>query len=104
MPDLDLVTADGAVRVVELLHDARALLLNLGTPWECDVSAWSDRVSAVDAEHDGDWELPVLGRVPAPAAVLVRPDGHVAWVGDGTDAGLRDSLTAWFGSRWGRRS
>jgi hypothetical protein len=58
---------------------------------------------AIDAEYAGDWELPVLGQVSAPAAVLIRPDGYVAWVGegdgDGTDTGLRDALTAWFGSR-----
>jgi 3-(3-hydroxy-phenyl)propionate hydroxylase len=99
MPDLDLVTADGAVRVFALLHDARAVLLNLGEPWAFDASPWSGRVLAIDAEYDGDWELPVLGRVAAPAAVLIRPDGYVAWVGDGTDTGLRDALTTWFGSR-----
>jgi aromatic ring hydroxylase-like protein len=99
MPDLDLVTADGPVRVFALLHDARAVLLNLDKPWACDTAPWSDRVLAVDAEYDGDWELPVLGRVAAPAALLVRPDGYVAWVGDGTDTGLRDALVTWFGSR-----
>jgi hypothetical protein len=99
MPDLDLVTAEGATRVFTLLHDARAVLLNLGEPWACDTSPWSDRVSAIDAEYDGDWLLPVLGHVAAPAAVLIRPDGYVAWVGDGTDTGLRDALTTWFGSR-----
>ena len=99
MPDLDIVTADGPVRVFALLHDARAVLLNLGQPWACDTGPWSDRVLAVDAEYDGDWELPVLGRVAAPAALLVRPDGYVAWLGDGTDTGLRDALTTWFGSR-----
>ncbi len=98
MPDLDLVTPGGTVRVFTLLHDARAVLLNLGKPWACDTSPWSDRVLAIDAEYDGDWELPVLGRVAAPAAVLIRPDGYVAWVGDGTDTGLRDALTTWFGS------
>ena len=99
MPDLDLVTADGAVRVFTLLHDARPVLLNLGKPWACDTSPWADRVLAIDAEYGGDWELPVLGHVAAPAAVLIRPDGHVAWVGDGTDTGLRDALTTWFGPR-----
>jgi hypothetical protein len=97
MPDLDLVTAHGGVRVFALLHDGRAVLLNLGKPWACDLSPWSDRVLAIDAEHDGDWQLPVLGHVAAPAAVLIRPDGYVAWVGDGTDTGLRDALTTWFG-------
>ena len=99
MPDLDLVTADGATRVFTLLHDANAVLLNLGEPWGFDISPWADRVVAIDADYGGDWELPVLGRVAAPAAVLVRPDGYVAWVGDGTDSGLRNALTTWFGSR-----
>jgi 2-polyprenyl-6-methoxyphenol hydroxylase-like FAD-dependent oxidoreductase len=99
MPDLDVQTADGPARVFTLLHDARAVLVNLGRRWACDTSPWSDRVSAIDAEYHGDWELPVLGRVTAPAAVLIRPDGYVAWVGDGTDTGLRDALTRWFGSR-----
>jgi 2-polyprenyl-6-methoxyphenol hydroxylase-like FAD-dependent oxidoreductase len=99
MPDLDLVTVGGTVRVFTLLHDARPVLLNLGMPSAFDISAWADRVLSIDAEHHGDWELPVLGHVPAPAAVLIRPDGYVAWVGDGTDTGLRDALITWFGSR-----
>jgi 3-(3-hydroxy-phenyl)propionate hydroxylase len=99
MPDLDLVTPAGAVRLFTVLHDARAVLLNLGEPWSWDPSPWADRVAVVDAGYDGEWDLPVLGRVAAPAAVLVRPDGHVAWVGDGTDTGLRDALTTWFGPR-----
>jgi 2-polyprenyl-6-methoxyphenol hydroxylase-like FAD-dependent oxidoreductase len=97
MPDLDLVTAGGPVRVFALLQDARGVLLNLGDPGALDISPWADRVAAIDAAYDGDWELPVLGRVPAPTAVLIRPDGYVAWVGDGADTGLRDALTAWFG-------
>jgi 2-polyprenyl-6-methoxyphenol hydroxylase-like FAD-dependent oxidoreductase len=99
MPDLDLMTAGGAVRVFDLLHDARGILLNFGEPLASDASAWSDRVTSIDADHGGRWELPVLGEIEAPAAVLVRPDGYVAWVGDGTDAGLHDALTAWFGPR-----
>jgi len=99
MPDLELFTADGAVRVFALLRGARAVLLNFGEPWAFDTSPWSDRVSAIDAEYDGDWELPVLGSVEAATAVLIRPDGYVAWVGDGTDIGLQDALTTWFGSR-----
>jgi hypothetical protein len=98
MPDLDLVTPGGTVRVFTLLHDAHAVLLNFGKPWGFDVSPWAHRVLAIDARYAGDWELPVLGHVAAPAAVLIRPDGYVAWVGDGTDTGLRDALTTWFGS------
>ena len=99
MPDLDLHTADGPTRVFTLLHDARPVLLNLGAPGGFDISPWANRVRFVHARHDGVWELPVLGHVAAPAAVLIRPDGYVAWVGDGTDTGLRDALTTWFGSR-----
>jgi 2-polyprenyl-6-methoxyphenol hydroxylase-like FAD-dependent oxidoreductase len=99
MPDLDLHTEDGPTRVFTLLHDARPVLLNLGEPGGFDISPWASRVRLVDARHDGVWELPVLGHVSAPAAVLIRPDGYVAWVGDGTDTGLRDALTTWFGSR-----
>jgi 2-polyprenyl-6-methoxyphenol hydroxylase-like FAD-dependent oxidoreductase len=98
MPDLDLVTANGPLRVFTLLHAARPVLLNLGEPGAFDITPWADRVQLLDAKYAGVWELPVLGAVTAPTAVLIRPDGHVAWVGDGTDAGLRDALTTWFGS------
>ena len=98
MPDLDLVTADGPLRVFTLLHDAKPVLLNLGEPGGFDITPWADRVQLIDAEYVGPWELPVLGAVTAPTAVLIRPDGYVAWVGDGTDTGLRDALTTWFGT------
>ena len=98
MPDLDLVTANGPVRVFTLLHDAKPVLLNLGEPGAIDIAAWEGRVQLVDAEYVGPWELPLLGSVAAPISVLIRPDGYIAWVGDGTDAGLRDALTTWFGT------
>ena len=98
MPDLDLVTANGPLRVFTLLHDARSVLLNLAQLGGFDITRWADRVRLIDAEYAGVWELPVLGVVTAPAAVLIRPDGYVAWVGDGTDNGLRDALTTWLGS------
>jgi 2-polyprenyl-6-methoxyphenol hydroxylase-like FAD-dependent oxidoreductase len=97
MPDLDLATADGTVRVFSLLHDARPVLLNLGDAGGLDIAPWADRVQLVVASYAGSWELPVLGEVPAPTAVLVRPDGHVAWVGDTAGLGLADALTTWFG-------
>ena len=97
MPDLDLVTADGPLRVFTLLHDAKPVLLNLGRPGGFDITPWSDRVRLIDAEYDGPWELPVLGVVSAPAAVLIRPDGYVAWVGEPPGPGLFDALTSWFG-------
>jgi 3-(3-hydroxy-phenyl)propionate hydroxylase len=97
MPDLDLVTANGPLRVFELLHGARPLLLDLAQPGDFDVAPWADRVQLIDASYNGDWELPVLGAVSAPTAVLIRPDGYVAWVGDGTDVGLTDALATWFG-------
>jgi 2-polyprenyl-6-methoxyphenol hydroxylase-like FAD-dependent oxidoreductase len=97
MPDLDVVTADGPVRVFALLHDARPVLLDLGKPGGFDITGWADRVKLVDAKCVGAWELPALGAVTAPDAVLIRPDGHVAWVGERPDAGLADALTSWFG-------
>jgi 2-polyprenyl-6-methoxyphenol hydroxylase-like FAD-dependent oxidoreductase len=98
MPDLDLVTADGTLRVFTLLHDAKPVLLNLGEIGDSDITPWADRVQMIDAEYVGAWELPVLGAVAAPTGVLIRPDGYVAWVGNGTDTGLRDALTTWFGT------
>jgi 2-polyprenyl-6-methoxyphenol hydroxylase-like FAD-dependent oxidoreductase len=99
MPDLDLVTASGPLRVFSLLHDARPALLNLGEAGSLDLSRWADRVQLVEASYGGPWELPAIGLVAAPSAVLVRPDGYVAWVGDGTSRGLGDALTTWFGPR-----
>ena len=97
MPDLDLITADGPLRVFTLLHHARPVLLNLGEPGGFDIAAWADRVQLMDATYVGTWELPTLGAVAAPTAVLIRPDGYVAWVGDLAQVGLVDALTAWFG-------
>jgi uncharacterized protein YheU (UPF0270 family) len=97
MPDLDLVTSNGPLRVFALLHDARPVLLNLGEPGGFDITTWADRVQLIDAKYSGGWELPALGAVTAPTAVLIRPDGYVAWVGDQTQRGLADALTTWFG-------
>jgi 2-polyprenyl-6-methoxyphenol hydroxylase-like FAD-dependent oxidoreductase len=97
MPDLDLVTANGPLRVFTLLHDARPVLLNLGEPGGFDITPWADRVQSIDAKYVGTWELPALGAVTAPIAMLIRPDGYVAWVGDLTQPGLADALTTWFG-------
>jgi hypothetical protein len=99
MPDLDIVTVNGPLRVYTLLHHARPVLLNLGEPREFDITPWADRVQIIDAEYDGLWELPAIGAVSAPTAVLIRPDGYVAWVGEKTEAGLSDALTTWFGYR-----
>jgi 3-(3-hydroxy-phenyl)propionate hydroxylase len=97
MPDLDLVSDDGPLRVFELLHQARPLLLNLAAPGSLDVGAWGERIQLIEARYVGEWELPVLGKVAAPAAVLVRPDGYVAWVGDAQAVGLIAALNTWFG-------
>jgi 3-(3-hydroxy-phenyl)propionate hydroxylase len=84
--------------VFTLLHDAQPVLLNLGEPGGFDIAPWADRVQSIDAKYVGALELPVLGAVPAPTAVLVRPDGYVAWVGEQSQLGLADALTSWFGS------
>jgi 2-polyprenyl-6-methoxyphenol hydroxylase-like FAD-dependent oxidoreductase len=97
MPDLDLVTAEGSIAVFSLLHNARPLLLNFGQTGRFDLAPWSDRVQRIDARYDGAWELPVVGIVPAPSAVLIRPDGYVVWVGDETESEPLDAMARWFG-------
>ncbi len=97
MPDLDLVTAQGPLRVFTLLRDARPLLLNLGERGGLDITPWADRVRLIDADYAGAWELPIFGPVTAPTGVLIRPDGHVAWVGENSHTGLADALTTWCG-------
>src|SRR5262245_57334264 len=101
MPDLDLVTAAGPLRVFTLLHEARPVLLNLGEPGAFDIAPWTDRmadrVKVIDARYAGAWELPALGTVAAPGAVLIRPDGYVAWVGSESEPGLARALATWFG-------
>jgi hypothetical protein len=92
MPDLTLVTAQGPTQVFALLHDARPLLINFSERRHADA-----RLRCVDARYDGRWELPVIGAVPAPTAVLVRPDGYVAWVDDGKATSLSDAVERWFG-------
>jgi 3-(3-hydroxy-phenyl)propionate hydroxylase len=98
MPDLDLVTAEGRTRVFALLHDAEPVLLEFAEPNRFDLGSWAERVRVVDARFSGEWQLPLVGEVAPPTAVLVRPDGYVAWVGQGTDHGLADALTFWFGA------
>ena len=97
MPDLDLVTAKGPLRVFTLLHRARPVLLNLGEPGAFEITPWEDRVQVIDAKYEGAWELPAMGVVTPPDAVLIRPDGYVAWVGEQSHSGLVEALTTWFG-------
>ena len=97
MPDLDLVTAEGPLRLFTLLHEAQPVLLNLADPGGFDITPWADRVQLIDAKYVGTWELPVLGTVTAPRAVLIRPDGYVAWVGHQTQLGLAEALATWLG-------
>lgn len=97
MPDLDLLVDGQPRRLFTLLHGARGVLLNIGERGGVEAAPWADRIALVDADYDGPWQLPAIGDVAAPAAVLVRPDGHVAWVGDGSERGLKETLTKWFG-------
>jgi hypothetical protein len=92
-----LITPDGPLRVFTLLHDARPVLVNIAEPGAFDITPWKNRVQLVDARYDGPWELPALGAVAAPSAVVIRPDGYVAWVGDEAQLGLVEALTTWFG-------
>jgi 3-(3-hydroxy-phenyl)propionate hydroxylase len=101
MPDLDLETPGGLTRVFQLLRAARPVLLQLRTgsaperALPADLGPWAEQIETVQARYDGPWELPVLGPVDAPDAVLIRPDGYVAWVSQGSDAGLVQALTTW---------
>ena len=97
VPDLDIVTEEGPTQVFGLMHEAKPLLLDFASGGGLDIVAWEDRVRHVTATTEGPWELPAIGTVDTPAAVLVRPDGYVAWVGNGTDMGLREALAKWFG-------
>ena len=100
MPDLDLITTNGPFRLFDLLHDARPVLLSFGDHGGLGIEDhWRGRIQVVEAEHVAVWELPALGAVNPPKAVFVRPDGHVAWVGEGTETGLREALTTWCGSQ-----
>jgi 2-polyprenyl-6-methoxyphenol hydroxylase-like FAD-dependent oxidoreductase len=96
MPDLDLITANGPVRLFTLLHPARPLFIDFGELRGTDLTPWADRVTMLEAERIETLDLPAIGAVSAPGAVLIRPDGHVAWAGDST-TGLEDALTTWFG-------
>ena len=98
MPDLDLVVDGQKLRLFTLLHGARGVLLHFGKRGGIDITPWADRVQRTDASYAGEWELPVLGTVAAPTAALIRPDGYVAWVGEGSDAGLPEALTTWVGA------
>ena len=97
VPDLDLIVEGHPQRLFTLLHGAQALLINFGNTGGFDIAPWVDRIRVINASYDGAWELPAIGQVTAPEAVLVRPDGHVAWVGDESQRGLEDALTIWFG-------
>ncbi|GHA42183.1 putative monooxygenase [Streptomyces tauricus] len=104
VPDADLKTPEGATRVHELLHTARPVLLDLRGSAEVAAVAgeWAGLVDLVEARSDDDWRVPAVGRIPAPAALLIRPDGHVAWASaaDAPDtSALRTALATWLGPR-----
>jgi len=98
IPDLDLVTPSGSIRMFNLLQNARPVLLILSKHSDLDITPWMNRLQVIEAQCTSAWNLPVIGEVSAPTAVLVRPDGYVAWVGEGgISAGLVDALVFWFG-------
>ncbi|MFF4778961.1 hypothetical protein ACFY05_39675 [Microtetraspora fusca] len=88
VPPINLTTDDGHTRrLAELLRDARPLLLDLtgGNDLAATAESWNDRVHRVTATADD---------FPAPA-LLIRPDGYVAWAGADPDS-LKKALTRWF--------
>jgi 2-polyprenyl-6-methoxyphenol hydroxylase-like FAD-dependent oxidoreductase len=96
VPDMDLVTPEGPRRIFELLHAAKPVLLNLSTLGA--FQHWTDRIQVVEARCDARWELPVLGEVTAPTALLIRPDGYVAWVSETNGDGPAEAIDRWFGT------
>lgn len=87
MPDLDLLTDDGATRLSALMHDGRGVLLQLDnlTP---SMRGWDDRVRHVTAKAADGIDAD---------AVLIRPDGHVCWASP-NPTGLTGALNRWFGA------
>lgn len=98
VPDLELHTANGTTSVYEQLHDAKGLFIDLEPAFDEVPNLWSKRVKRIVGTCPGPWELPVVGAVEPPSALLVRPDGYVAWAATGTSGGLHDVLTTWFGA------
>ncbi|MFF7992166.1 FAD-dependent monooxygenase [Kitasatospora xanthocidica] len=89
LPNLPLTTADGPTDVIRLLLDGRPVLLLLGADEDAhrkQAEGWSHLLRVVSAE--GDRKLPW-------DAVLIRPDGYVAWASDGGP--LAGTLREWFG-------
>ena len=97
MPDIDLNIGGATKRLFTLLHEAKPLLVNFSDRGSLNLAPWSDHVRSIDAQYSGEWNLPAVGPVPAPGAVLIRPDGHVAWAGNSTGEGLEEALTTWAG-------
>jgi 3-(3-hydroxy-phenyl)propionate hydroxylase len=98
MPDLDLVLDGCEQRVYAQIHGARPALLLFDESIQVAMAGWADRVQRIDAHYDGPWEVPVIGEVAPPTGVLARPDGYVAWVGEGNTAGLEKALETWCGT------
>jgi 2-polyprenyl-6-methoxyphenol hydroxylase-like FAD-dependent oxidoreductase len=97
VPDLDLKTANGTVRLYELLHRGRPILLDFDGRLGSALEGWTDRVDRIEAIRPTDrWAIPAVGDIPASAALLVRPDGYVAWLPEAAIE-LRTALTTWFG-------
>lgn len=98
MPDLDLITGNGPVSVFTVLHQGRGAFISFDKPSRVDLTPWAGKVKTVTAKYEGIWTIPGIGAVTPPSAMLIRPDGYVAWVGDSTQPGLLEALTRWFGS------
>ncbi len=97
IPDLDIVVGGEKRRIYDYLHRARPVLFSFAGGADPVLVPGSDRVQRVSALCDAPWDLPVIGRVPTPDAVLLRPDGYVAWAGSLDDERLRDAMGFWFG-------
>ena len=75
MPDLEITTDKGRVRIFELLRNAHWVQIH----FQGGIPSDEERgLHVLNATYDGPWELPVIGTIPAPTTVLIRPDGYVA--------------------------
>ncbi|WP_027659904.1 FAD-dependent monooxygenase [Salinispora fenicalii] len=94
LPCRDVVTDAGRTSTTAMLRPATGLLIDVRPPhrqkrWSASARSWPEWVRVVRAKADGDEVLPGV------SMLLLRPDGHVAWVDDGTEP-IEKALDQWF--------
>lgn len=96
MPNRELAGVPGVTHVYELMHTGRGVLLDLaGAGLRQTTAGWSDRVDVVTTRFTG---LSDDDPLASTQAVLVRPDGYIAWATPGAGEQVEAALTRWFGN------